>query len=85
MQTKSVTVHGDVDKPPAGRLDFIFYCTDDPYAGWYRVHLTPQHLLESGHLLVQGCRLRLVVDIDREKGEMFLHSAALNPQAQPAE
>jgi hypothetical protein len=85
MRAKSVTVYGEVDKPPAGRLDFIFFCSDDPYGGWYRVHLLPEHVVKYRHLLVINYPLRLVVDIDREKGEMYLHMAELDRRTRPAE
>jgi hypothetical protein len=64
-------------------LDFIFFRTD--YQGFYRVYLKPQHLVKYGHLLVTNNSLRLVVDIDQEKGEMYLHSAESDTQSQPAE
>lgn len=83
MKLKQQIVHGEVDKPPAGRLDFIFYCFED--TGWYRVYLTPQQLLKYSDILVLGPQLRLVVDVDRKNGEMFLHSAEIDPQTQSAE
>lgn len=83
MKSDLETVHGVVDKPPAGRLDFIFYWSE--YEGWFKVYLKPRHLVMYPELFEQETHLQLAVYVNREKAEMYLCSAQLDTTPQATE